>query len=122
MQTPGTARGGVATRQSQPDDATSAYKRALELDRDLVEVHLNLGSLWLEQNNPGPRPHRIHGLRRAATNTTMRDCWLKLGMAQLRVGEIRQAGTAASSAVLALKAQNDPEAYNVAWDWQAYPC
>src|SRR5271170_4598410 len=44
---------GVACQGAgQPADAAAAYQRALALDRDLVEVHYNLGSLWLEQNKP----------------------------------------------------------------------
>ena len=39
---------GVALhRAGQPDDAINAYQRALELDRDLLEARLNLGTLLL---------------------------------------------------------------------------
>ena len=44
---------GVALQSvGQPDDAVNAYNRALELDRDLLEARLNLGTLFLEQNKP----------------------------------------------------------------------
>src|ERR1035438_4154531 len=44
---------GVACQYAgQPTNAVTAYKRALELDRDLMEVHYNLGCLWLERNKP----------------------------------------------------------------------
>ena len=42
---------GVALqRAGQPDAAVTAYQRALDCNRELQEVHFNLGSLWLEQN------------------------------------------------------------------------
>ena len=44
---------GVALQgANEPQAAASAYQRALELDRDLVEAHFNLGNLWLDQNQP----------------------------------------------------------------------
>jgi tetratricopeptide (TPR) repeat protein len=100
---------GVALqRANQPDDAANAYKRALELDRDLVEVHFNLGSLWLEQNKPDLARTEFTAYTLRRNNDAAG--WLKFGMAQLRVGEINQAERS-FSAVLALKT-NDPEAYN----------
>ena len=36
----------------QSNDAADAYKKALALDQNLVEVHYNLGCLWLELNRP----------------------------------------------------------------------
>src|SRR5215472_10334422 len=39
---------GVALqRAGQPDPAAGAYRRALELDRELLEARLNLGTLYL---------------------------------------------------------------------------
>jgi tetratricopeptide (TPR) repeat protein len=44
---------GLAYHQSgQANDAAEAYKKALAYDQNLVEVHYNLGCLWLEQNRP----------------------------------------------------------------------
>jgi len=66
---------GVACQYAgQTVNAVAAYKRALDLDRDLMEAHYNLGCLWLEQNKPdaaGKRVHRVHaapqqGARRLA--------------------------------------------------------
>src|ERR1700744_2501090 len=77
---------GVALQLSgQPEDAAAAYANALKYDRDLVEAHLNLGNLWLEQNKPD-------AARTEFTAYTLRrgndaDGWLKLGSAQLRLGE-----------------------------------
>jgi tetratricopeptide (TPR) repeat protein len=44
---------GLAYHQSgQANEAAEAYKKALAYDQNLVEVHYNLGCLWLEQNRP----------------------------------------------------------------------
>jgi tetratricopeptide (TPR) repeat protein len=100
---------GVALqRAGQPDDAESAYHRALDLDRDLHEARLNLGTLFLEQNKPDAAKTEFTGytLRRPNDPTG----WLKLGAAQLKLGEIVPAERSFST-VLSLK-QNEAEAYN----------
>jgi tetratricopeptide (TPR) repeat protein len=106
---------GVALqRAGQADDAANAYKRALELDRDLVEAHFNLGSLWLEQNKPDQA--RVEFTAYTLRRNNDAAGWLKLGMAQLKTGEIGQSERS-FSAVLSLKT-NDPEAFNwlgLAW-------
>ena len=81
---------GVAYQKSQQPDsvanAAAAYQRALSLDRDLVEAHWNLGMLWLEQskNDQAVAEFTAYTLRRSNNP----DGWLKLGAAQLRLGEI----------------------------------
>src|ERR1035437_720907 len=100
---------GVALqRAGQPDDAANAYKQALNLNRDLVEAHFNLGSLWLEQNklDAAKTEFTAYTLRRTSDPAG----WLKLGSAQLKFGEIASAERSFST-VLALK-PNDAEAYN----------
>ncbi|HEX7569243.1 MAG TPA: tetratricopeptide repeat protein, partial [Verrucomicrobiae bacterium] len=100
---------GVALqRAGQPDDAVNAYHRALELDRDLFEARLNLGTLFLEQNKPGDAKAEFTActLRRPNDATG----WLKLGSAQLKLGEIVPAERS-FSAVLTLKS-SEAEAYN----------
>ena len=100
---------GVALqRASQPDEAAAAYETALKLDRDLVETHFNLGSLWLEQGKPDTAKAEFtaYTLRRPNDATG----WLKLGTAQLKLGEIVPAERS-FSAILALK-QSEAEAYN----------
>jgi tetratricopeptide (TPR) repeat protein len=100
---------GVALqRNGQPDEAASAYARALECNRDLVEAHFNLGSLWLEQNKPDAAKTEFtaYTLRRANDPAG----WLKLGSAQLRLGETVPAEKCFST-VLALRPA-DAEAYN----------
>ncbi len=95
---------GVACqRAGQPSDAAVAYQRALALDRDLVEAHYNLGSLWLEQN-------RLADARTEFTAYTLRrgsepDGWLKLGSAQLHAGDFLAAEKCFSTA-LALSPNN----------------
>ncbi len=73
---------GVALQcAGHPDDATSAYQRALTLDRDLMEAHYNLGCLWLEQNkfDSAKTEFIAYTLRR----NNAPEGWLKLGEAQL---------------------------------------
>lgn len=100
---------GVALqRAGQPDDAVNAYRRALELDRDLLEARQNLGSLFLEQNKPDAAKTEFTActLRRPNDPTG----WLKLGSAQLKLGEIVPAERS-FSAVLTLKS-SAAEGYN----------
>jgi len=77
---------GVALQGAgQPADAAAAYQRAFMLNRDLMEAHYNLGVLWLEQNRPDAAKTEFtaYTLRRANAP----EGWLKLGSAQLRLGE-----------------------------------
>ncbi|HTX21137.1 MAG TPA: tetratricopeptide repeat protein [Candidatus Aquilonibacter sp.] len=89
---------GVALQDNgQPDDAAAAYERALALDRDLVEVHYNLGCLWLEQNKPDAAKTEFIAYTLRRSNTP--EGWLKLGSAQLRTGEIVSAEKSFSTAL-----------------------
>ena len=100
---------GVALQgDNEPQAAAEAYQRAIDLDRDLVEAHYNLGCLWLEQNQPDAAKTEFtaYTLRRNNDATG----WLKLGSAQLRLGET-VAAERTFSTVLALK-PGDAEAYN----------
>jgi tetratricopeptide (TPR) repeat protein len=100
---------GVALQGAgQPDDAVNAYQRALELDRDLIEARLNLGSLWLEQNKPEAAKTEFTACTLRWPNDPIG--WLKLGAAQLRLNETVPAERS-FSAVLALKT-SEAEAYN----------
>ena len=100
---------GVALqRAGQPDDAVNAYHRALELDRDLLEARLNLGTLFLEQNKPDAAKTEFTACTLRRPNDA--NAWLKLGSAQLKLGEIVPAERS-FSAVLALKTC-EAEAYN----------
>jgi len=77
---------GVAYhRAGQPTNAAVAYKRALDLNRDLLEARYNLGCLWLDQNklDAAKAEFTAYTLRRA--NAV--EGWLKLGTAQLRARE-----------------------------------
>jgi tetratricopeptide (TPR) repeat protein len=100
---------GVACQHAgQPTEAAAAYQRALALDRDLVEAHYNLGSLWLEQN-------KLADARTEFTAYTLRrsnepEGWLKLGSAQLHASDFLSAEKSFSTA-LALN-PNNAEALN----------
>ncbi len=65
--------------------AAEAYQQALRLDRDLLEAHFNLGSLWLEQGRPDAAKSEftIYTMRQADSF----EAWLNLGLAQYRSGE-----------------------------------
>jgi tetratricopeptide (TPR) repeat protein len=81
---------GVACQGAgQTADAVTAYQRALTLNRDLMEAHYNLGSLWLEQNkfDAAKTEFIAYTLRRANAP----EGWLKLGDVQLRVGDLASA-------------------------------
>lgn len=100
---------GVALQNdNQAQAAAAAYQRALDLDRDLVEAHFNLGCLWLEQNQPDAAKIEFTAYTLRRNNDPAG--WLKLGSAQLRLGETVAAERSFSS-VLALK-PGDAEAYN----------
>jgi len=100
---------GVALqRAGQPDDAVNAYRRALELDRDLLEARLNLGTLFLEMNKPDEARTEFTACTLRRPNDAV--SWLKLGSAQLKLGETVPAERS-FSAVLTLKSF-EAEAYN----------
>jgi Flp pilus assembly protein TadD len=92
----------------QPNDAAEAYKKALELDQNLVEVHYNLGCLWLEQNRPDLAKAEL------TAYTLHRDKspegWIKLGEAQLALRDLAGAERSLNQA-RQFDAQN-PEALN----------
>jgi tetratricopeptide (TPR) repeat protein len=100
---------GVALQLAgQPNDAATAYANALKYDRDLVEAHLNLGNLWLEQGKPDAARTEFtaYTLRRNNDPTG----WLKLGSTQLRLGETA-AAEKSFNMVIYLKPR-DADAYN----------
>jgi tetratricopeptide (TPR) repeat protein len=70
----------------QPADAVVAYNRALMLNRDLVEVHYNLGCLWLEQNRPDAAKTEFTAYTLRRGNAP--EGWLKLGLAELHAHEL----------------------------------
>jgi tetratricopeptide (TPR) repeat protein len=89
---------GVACqRAGQPADAASAYQRALTLDRDLVEAHYNLGSLWLEQDKPADARTEFTAYTLRRSNEP--DGWLKLGLAQLHSNDLLSSEKSFSTAL-----------------------
>jgi tetratricopeptide (TPR) repeat protein len=100
---------GVACqRAGLPADAAVAYQRALALDRDLVEAHYNLGSLWLELNKPADARTEFTAYTLRRSNEP--DGWIKLGSAQLHAGDFLAAEKSFST-VLYLNT-NNAEALN----------
>ncbi len=100
---------GVALQGAgQPDEAVNAYHRALDYDRDLLEARLNLGTLYLAQNQPDSAKTEFTAYTLRRPNDP--DGWLKLGSAQLKLNETVPAERS-FSAVLALKT-SEAEAYN----------
>jgi tetratricopeptide (TPR) repeat protein len=100
---------GVACQYAgQPTNAVTAYKRALDLDRDLMEVHYNLGCLWLEQNKPEAAESEFtaYTLRRPKAP----EGWLKLGLAQLQAHDVTTAEKNFSTALYL--SPNNAEALN----------
>ena len=100
---------GVALqRTGQPDEAARAYQMALKYDRDLVEVHFNLGSLWQEQNKFDAAAAEFTAYSLHRPNDV--EGWRKLAYAQWKLGEFNSAERSYSS-ILALK-KDDAEAYH----------
>jgi tetratricopeptide (TPR) repeat protein len=65
----------------QPTNAAQAYQKALAMNHDLVEVHYNLGCLWLDQNRLEPAKSELITFTSLRKNST--EGWLKLGTVQL---------------------------------------
>ncbi len=100
---------GVACqRAGLPDAAVTAYQRALTLDRDLMEAHYNLGSLWLEQNKPAEAKTEFTAYTLRRSNEP--DGWLQLGSAQLHTSDYLAAEKSFSTALFL--STNNPEALN----------
>lgn len=84
---------GLASHRSgKVEEAVNAYRTALKYDHDLVVVHFNLGCLDLEQG-------RYDAARNELTAFTVHqgksfDGWLKLGQADLRLGDLNAADVA----------------------------
>jgi tetratricopeptide (TPR) repeat protein len=77
---------GVACQHAgQPADAAAAYQHTIMLDRDLVEAHYNLGSLWLQQNKPDAAVTEFTAYTLRRGNEP--EGWLKLGSAQLHASD-----------------------------------
>lgn len=100
---------GVACqRAGQPDEAVTAYQRALTLDRDLLEARYNLGSLWLEQNKPAEAKTEFTAYTLRRNNEP--EGWLKLGLSQLHTSDYIAAEKSFSTALYL--STNNPEALN----------
>jgi len=100
---------GLAYHEAgQPNDAADAYRKALALDQNLVEVHYNLGCLWLEQNHPDLAKGELtaYTLHREKSP----EGWIKLGEAQMGLRDWSGAERSLNQARL-LEAQN-PDALN----------
>lgn len=101
---------GLANHQAgHVDEAVEAYKKALALDQNLVEVRYNLGCLWLEQNRPDLAKAELtaYTLHRGESSP---EGFVKLGEAQLGLRDLVGAERSFNQA-RTLDAQN-PEALN----------
>jgi tetratricopeptide (TPR) repeat protein len=58
----------------------------LKFDRDLVEAHYNFGCLWMDQNKFADAKTEFTAYTLRRSNTP--EGWIKLGMAQLRNGDL----------------------------------
>jgi tetratricopeptide (TPR) repeat protein len=79
---------GLAYHQAgMANEAAGAYGKALALNQNLVEVHYDLGCLWLEQNQPGPAKEQFiaYTLHRGDKSP---EGWIKLGEAQMRLHDL----------------------------------
>ncbi|HEV2694036.1 MAG TPA: tetratricopeptide repeat protein [Verrucomicrobiae bacterium] len=100
---------GVALQGAgHPDEAAAAYQSALKYDRDLVEAHYNFGVLSLEQNKADMARTEFTAYTLHRPNDVAG--WLKLGSAQLRLGDTVSAERSFST-VYHIDA-NNPEALN----------
>ncbi|HEY1788724.1 MAG TPA: tetratricopeptide repeat protein [Verrucomicrobiae bacterium] len=89
---------GVAEQHTgQLDDAAKAYQRALELDRDLMEAHYNLGCLWMQEDKPDKAVSEFTAFTLRKVNEP--DGWLKLGLAQLGTHDLLPAEKSFSTAL-----------------------
>src|SRR6185369_1681755 len=100
---------GVALQHNgQYDEAAVAYQNALKFDRDLIEAHYNFGCLWMEQGKFAEAKTEFTAYTLRRSNTP--DGWIKLGIAQLRNGDLL---LAEKSFITAHSLnQNDPDALN----------
>jgi tetratricopeptide (TPR) repeat protein len=100
---------GLACHEDgQLNDAAEAYRKALALDQNLVEVHYNLGCLWLEQNRPDLAKGELtaYTLRREKSP----EGWVKLGEAQMDLHDLTGAERSLNQARLI--DANNPDALN----------
>ncbi|HTV42227.1 MAG TPA: tetratricopeptide repeat protein [Candidatus Sulfotelmatobacter sp.] len=100
---------GVAQQHAgQLDEAAKAYQRALELDRDLMEAHYNLGCLWMEEEKPDRAVNEFTAYTLRKVNEPAG--WLKLGLAQLHTRDLLSAEKSFSTALYL--SPNNAEALN----------
>ena len=80
------ALGRIYEERGEIDEARRLYQRALEIDRDLFDAHLNLGNLELQNGAPG----KSLGHYRSALsiNPTSLDASVNMGTALARVNDI----------------------------------
>jgi tetratricopeptide (TPR) repeat protein len=88
----------------QGAEAEKAYQRALLCNRDLSEVHFNLGCLWLEQNKTNGARNELTAFYLQRPNSV--EGLLKLGLAQVRCRELAAAEKSFTEVLRRLSPEN----------------
>lgn len=88
----------------RPADAQKAYLRALREDRNLFDVHYNLGALQAEQEDWAEAERSLRTFLAPDANHNQAAAWSRLGTVQLQLRKLDDAERS-----LALAAKLDPE-------------
>jgi len=94
----------------RPDEARKAYLRALEFDRNLFDVHFNLGALEFEATRWTEAERALRTYLGVEKNRTNAAAWRLLGEAQLATQQLDAAERTLAIAVQL--APNDPSVRN----------
>lgn len=102
-------RGWVLEKLHDRDEATKDYKRALELDPNLVAVRLRLAELYLERKDPLPAVPHLEQLHQQFPDRP--DIMARLGECRFWQGETEEARRLLEAAVQQLPNDSDTLIY-----------